>query len=606
MLKSRASSSNHKKYHAKPQPKVEEITEDEIAQFVTEDGLPIYTLYVSGFKNYLHPVTVQTLMHSFQADGPIKKVVIHDAKVPYAFVTFADVKSALMAKRTHHFFNGKKLILRPADSWHQPEDNREASESEEEIDMYQSILKLNDDCLYCVLSYFNLRELIVIEKVCRRFQAVVQRIYKTYRTLDFDKLADTSQLTLMEVRNITRRMGAHVVTLKATATSFRTINPRIIVTILRHCRNLQSIHLEGFNMSSMLALRELSQTCGNLKVFQLPNCSVTDEIVTCLHNARELETLSLAENSGIIGKCLTGLRKIKEINLSSCPNLQPSYFMQFCERNPELKSLNIIRCDKINHICLETMARHLKSLESLMICNSYASVTPADYVVLVDMPNLTHLQISYNNYLNVDTFLAKLADLNRLDYLDISGGHITRNTLRALTNFRKLRVLKLNYKIECVDDTLAQISSNETIQELHIVSCTSITNEGLVAFIRKCRQLRHINMSGCYGITNDLVINILPHLAERPEILELVVGGTQITIGVEEHVNAHENPKLKLDYTNTAEAFGAIDIWEDMLYGDDLLDMEDIDDEDLDDDAYAFFHYENGYDSEFDEDELFV
>ncbi|XP_055714722.1 uncharacterized protein LOC129808829 isoform X2 [Phlebotomus papatasi] len=588
----------------KPKPQVEEISEEDIAQFKTEDGFPVQTLYVSGFGS--SSPNVQTLMSSFANDGPIKKVSINDTgKIAYAFVTFSDVKSALKAQKTPHYFNRRRLILRPADSWHQPQDWREPSDNDEEIDMEQSILKLNDDCLFCIFSYLNLRDLAVMEKVCTRFQTVAESIYKSQHVLDFDQLAESNLITLMEVKNISTKLGCYVHTLKASSTSFRTINIRVLNTILKHCTNLQTMYLEGFHINTPFCLTLLAKAFGKLKIAALENCSITDELAGCLRDARELEVLNLTQNSEIRGECLVGLRKIKEINLSYCQNLQPYYFVQFCERNPELRELNIIRCDKINHLCLEAMSKHLKNLESLMICNSYATVSPGDYVILGDMPNLTHLQVNYNNFLNVDTFLARLADRDRLEYLDISSGHLTRNTLRALVNFSKLKVLKLNYKIECVDDTLMLISSTETLQELHIMGCTSITNEGLVAFITKCRALRYINMSGCYGITNDLVINILPLLDERTQPLELIVGGTQISPAVEEQISLAENIKIKLNYSNTANSFCSIDEWEDMLYGDDDPDLDDIDDLD-DDDIHPFAFFDNGYDdSDFDDELLF-
>ncbi|XP_059621021.1 uncharacterized protein LOC132264731 isoform X2 [Phlebotomus argentipes] len=589
---------NTRKRATKPKSQVEEITEDDIADFKTEDGLPVHTLYVSGFGN--NPVTAQTLMQSFHDDGPIKKVIIHDAvKSSYAFVTFADVKSALRAKKTPHYHNGRKLTLRPADSWHQPEDVRDTAEDEVEIDMERSILKLNDDCVFSIFSYLNLRELLVMEKVCTRFQTVAEKIYKSQHVLDFDALGEQKQITLMEVKNVSMRLGPHVHTLKATSTSFRTINIRILLNILRYCVNLRNMYLSGFTISQSV-LRVLTKTFVNLRVAQLENCSITDDIGDCLREAKHLETLDVSQNSEIVGKCLTVLQNIKEINLCCCNNLQVSHFKQFCERNQGLKSLNIIRCDKINHICLEVMARHLRSLESLMICNNYPNVNPTDYLVLGDLPCLKHLKINYNNFLNVDSFLAKLADRDILEYLDISAGHLTRNTQRALSSFTKLKVLKLNYKIECNDDTLMQVSSADTLQELHIVGCTSITNEGLVEFIKKCGLLARINISGCYGITNDLITSILPFLDERIVPLELIVGGTQISTLIENQIQLLDNAKIKLDFSNTAESFCAIDDWEDALSDDDYdLDIEDLDD------PYQFAYFDNGYDSDL-EDDFFI
>ncbi|GAB0088747.1 hypothetical protein DMENIID0001_032110 [Sergentomyia squamirostris] len=576
----------------------EEITDSDVENFRTEDLIPVRTLYVSGFGGI--SITVQTLMQSFLNDGPIKEVVIHESNVQYAFVTFADVKSALTAMKTPHILNGRRLILRPADSWHQPQKEAAAEEEAQEIDMNQSLLKLNDDCLFCIFTHFNIRELAVLEKVCTRFQNVAESIYKTQKVLDFDSLG--TDITLMEVRHISAKLGPFVHTVKATSTSFNKINPRFLITILKNCKNLQHLSLEGFNINKQNCLKHLARTFTTLKTARLENCGIKDEISMCLRGASALEVLDLSQNSELIGQCLTVLRNITEMNLSYCQNLQPFHFVKFCEHNVTLRTLNIIRCDKINHTCFNTMSKFLENLENLMICNSYMNVNSGDYVILADLSKLTHLQINYNNFLNVDSFLARVSEKNRLEFLDISSGHLTRNTSRALANFTKLKILKLNYKIECSDDTLMQIACNNTLQELHIVGCTSITNEGLVAFIRKCNVLRFINVSGCYGITNDLLVNLLPYVADRAESLEIVVGGTQIA-RIEDIVNLLEVPKLKINYDSTADSFCAIDDWEDMFFGDDD-DLDEIDDFDIDDDDYPFF-YDNDYDGSDYDDEIF-
>ncbi|XP_055686693.1 uncharacterized protein LOC129792005 [Lutzomyia longipalpis] len=97
-----------------------------------------------------------------------------------------------------------------------------------EYDDSNLILKmLDDDCLFHILSYLNLQELIRVEEVCERFEAVAQQVYKTYTTLDFsdhllrNKFAMQKQIPIAEATAIASRVGPSIHTLTAKASTFR-------------------------------------------------------------------------------------------------------------------------------------------------------------------------------------------------------------------------------------------------------------------------------------------------------------------------------------------------------------------------------------------------
>ncbi|XP_059615448.1 uncharacterized protein LOC132261001 isoform X1 [Phlebotomus argentipes] len=416
---------------------------------------------------------------------------------------------------------------------------------------------LDDDCLLSIFSHLNVLHLIELEKVCRRFKALAQRMYKIQRVLDYEELSDQKsketvqvRIVLREVRNISARLGPYVRTLKAQTCSFYNIDC-ILSDILKGFSNLENLHLNMFDITQV-SFAMLSEMFAKLKVIELENCRFSgrmERIKACLQHATQLEILNLSGNDSISGYCLTDLRNIKEINLSSCFAIELFHFTQFCQNNPGLKRLNISYSCLTNGATLRVVANHLQSIESLIVRYNHEPRTPIDYNILRNLRCLKvlELDVAPDNF-TFDTCLARLAVWNALQHVAIYSGPFTQNTLHSLCSLRELRVLKLPHNRNLSDENLIQMSFAKNfhgLQELHINHCDHITNRGIVEVIRRCRDLRRLKLYG-ENITNNLISQILPILQDRPATLEVVALWKMIPSKIRDQIRG--NPKIKLYY----------------------------------------------------------
>ena len=98
-----------------------------------------------------------------------------------------------------------------------------------------------------------------------------------------------------------------------------------------------------------------------------------------------------------------------------------------------------------------------------------------------------------------------LSKKNKLEYLNISYARMTKDTIKALKNMTNLKDLKVNY-IKGVDNkTLKIISAMEDLEELELVGCVEITNEGLLDVDKYCKHIRRMDIFRCLRITKSFI-----------------------------------------------------------------------------------------------------
>ncbi|XP_055681072.1 uncharacterized protein LOC129788765 [Lutzomyia longipalpis] len=409
-----------------------------------------------------------------------------------------------------------------------------------------SILMLNDDCLLHLFSFFTLKELLVIDRVCERFNNVAQRIYRTYQVMDFDQIfrKDSIRLTKEDVVEISRRIGPHIHTFRASRVCFA----KSILDVcefpfeaIEFCsdKKLQNIYFCGFIFISISKeqMKILSRAFSSLKTAHLQNCTVTDNFESCFVDSSQLEVLNLIESNPFTGQHLAKLTTITELNLCYSEPINPQFFIKFCQRNPQVRKLTIRGCNTLNENCLRAIVSNFRKLEELSICNSL-SVCLLDYAILADIVSLKVLQINYElfeNSFTVQMLVMKIAQHETLEHLELLRCNSDEAVLNDLVgNFKKLKVLKLCHSWHCRDSTLASISCTDTLEELHITHCRSITPSALKVLITKCKSLRLIDLSHCYRFDFNFLVSIEPHLWNRQQVLELVVNCTNISIDLKD------------------------------------------------------------------------
>ncbi|XP_055682323.1 uncharacterized protein LOC129789523 isoform X2 [Lutzomyia longipalpis] len=422
-----------------------------------EAALCSSTISVSGYYSDYSRVliTAQMLLSSFHQDGPIVRVILHKS---HALLTFKDINDARSAIRKNHYLDTldgkKKLILVPADGdccvggILQPlKFNDQLEPDGKDVNGAHSILKLNDNCLAKILSFFNLRELITLEVICDRFQQVCRSIYKTHRTLNLNELAlkngRPSRLTLKETEKIVQEVGPFVITLVASKKSFFATSKQTLRTISSSismsCKKLENILLVGFDLTNARNQRKLNQIFATIKIIKLQRCRLTEELLKkLLRSAKCLEFLDVSQNSELTGEFLRTIHGLWGIDLSYCM-IEPEHFVNFCESNPQLRYLNIMKMNTFDETCFGAM-KNLEYLEGLAIVEVGYTIT--DFSSLADLPSLKHLRMD-SRIIN-GILLENFANCKHLEVLDVIDLHVEGNMVEQFANLKYLRVLKIN------------------------------------------------------------------------------------------------------------------------------------------------------------------
>lgn len=424
----------------------------------------------------------------------------------------------------------RRLTVRPADSWHQPDfkDMDELGWNEAvEQDEAGTILRLNDDCLLKIFEYLPMTDLIQAEKACWRFRSIAELIYKSYKVFDSD---DYDMCSLVCLRNVLYNIGPYVQSLKANFRFNSTRNGQLLRFAALYCTDLKVLQLCGIEVT--YKIRNIHNMFRHLRKLEIGACSVSDHDLSYLLRASEnktIEELSLSNNQKLTGKFLVHFRNIKTASFYSCSNIQPFHFIAFVRENPGIEDLNIILCDRVDAKCIETIAETLTGLKRLSMNNAYVNIYSSElFSPLTNLKSLTHLTIRYVNYGSVDSLLLGMSEAVPLEYLDISSGQLSKQGLLAIQNFKTLRALTMSRKKDCDDDVMRQIARLRTLEELHIAACNNVTNDGVEEVVRQNVNIRFLDLSACYNMSPDLVPTLVEITKDRPQMLTLKVGDSSI------------------------------------------------------------------------------
>ncbi|GAB0091994.1 hypothetical protein DMENIID0001_069230 [Sergentomyia squamirostris] len=119
-----------------------------------------------------------------------------------------------------------------------------------------------------------------------------------------------------------------------------------------------------------------------------------------------------------------------------------------------------------------------------------------------------------------------------------------------LQEFKKLQIFKLqrnptshNFR----DYQLMYLKSRQTLEHVEIVN-TSVTNNGIIEFVKDCPNLKVLDIQKCIEINKELILRLLPILNERSHDLEICVFGTGINRSVEEELQLTGNERIRLNW----------------------------------------------------------
>lgn len=239
-------------------------------------------------------------------------------------------------------------------------------------------------------------------------------------------------------------------------------------------------------------------------------------------------------------KLLTGLR---EVDFSEVKNLSDDVFTSLSKLTASLIELNLNHTNtEDGHLIL--IAKNVKGLKKLKLdCCGY--LTQRSVTVCVkNFINLKELTLKGLHFVN-DTLLSLINNhLLLLENLDISCTDITNEGMVGIGNLKHLKYLVASC-LGLGDMSMTYIASLSKLQSLEISSLRSITDQGLCSLSSLVR-LKRLDISSCVAITDTA----MSHVKKLVSLEELKINYNYISdVGLGHLVSLQKLKLLECDFT---------------------------------------------------------
>lgn len=325
---------------------------------------------------------------------------------------------------------------------------------------------LSDEVLVLVFEYLSPRELVdQVPLVCKRWREIC---YDT-KVWDILDLYHHEDITETELRKI---VWLHSQTKRLILRNRNDLGDRTLVWCFFHLKNLRALDLSGCSQVGPKIVSAIVQFCKSLRNLNVNGCSGFDN--ECL-------------------LILTGCKKLRHLNFSECDTVTDFGFNAMTSFLPSLES---VLCDGV-------MALHDEAIETI-VTKKCATFTD----LLLDGANLTDEGVQMLSELR---FLRRL----RIQYCD----ELSDEAIRHFSNLRYLEELSLTRAHTLTSSGIVSAFSrpHHFMRVVEITECSGLTDTGVSAIGRSCRNLEHLNISWSKHVTDDGIIALMdnsPHLKQ--------------------------------------------------------------------------------------------
>ncbi|XP_046839899.1 F-box/LRR-repeat protein 2-like [Xenia sp. Carnegie-2017] len=466
-----------------------------------------------------------------------------------------------------------------------------------------SIASLNDDILLLIFSCLPLRERIVIERVCHRWNNLARKTWLTATHLDFNGVFIPSWTRVS--RGLTDdilmsmfKRGCHNLKSLNLSHSPRSITDYSLYLIAQNCSQLQDINLSGIKVT-MRSLKEMSCRCSKLKKVTLRKCYEVNEkaLWWLFKQCQDLEYIDIAGNTRITGQCFYMLTdKCKTVIVNECKKLSDDGLQHLASRCHYLENLDISYCLALSDSGIIRLLTQCKQLKSLSFRQSSSQVTTRGLMALRHQTQLVELDLSIQDKVDDNVLHVVASSCSKLRYLNIEVCHnVTDLGLVGLAKCSQLQKLNISYLSKLNDASVEGLAKNGTLKELIAKSCSNLTDIAVNQLAIYCPHLKELDICGSERISNRSLDCLEEHFGDN-DFMVLSIGGTGISNERvlktrKRHPNwniiTHDftNHRLRSDYDPLVD-------WDDVI-----MDNLTMDDDDSEDDKGPFqFHH--SYDDE--------
>lgn len=279
-------------------------------------------------------------------------------------------------------------------------------------------------------------------------------------------------------------------------------------------------------------------------------------ILTLLRNQTDLKILDVTESKGLSNFCLMEICKymtgLQRLILNKCWLIN-DVGLREVGKLVHLEALDVSCCDRITDLgLLEGLIPHGKKfikLKELYLCLlPYMSIVALyricqqyDELEVIDLSGSSNsmtdeaLQMIFRyqahlKYLNLDC-CAKITDFGVTGLSDNrdDGGYNNCSSF-SINHLKELRYLNLGGCYQLTDKVFINTFDLPWLKEINLSRCHNVTEIGIMHLCKKCPKLETVDISECWNVL-DSTVQMITKSSVRLETLKLN-GCTQITCGI--------------------------------------------------------------------------
>ncbi|KAI8970091.1 hypothetical protein BDF20DRAFT_825785, partial [Mycotypha africana] len=270
--------------------------------------------------------------------------------------------------------------------------------------------------------------------------------------------------------------------------------PNIHTLILKDCRNISVFSLNQFFRDPQLHLQ-------HLKILDLSG----------LHTVRNTAFTQWLQPERI------DIRKkkppIEQLNLSYCQFLQfegIKAIVQACSTTLTHLSLDGVPANHVNDETLKIIGNYLNHhLEYLSLAYCHGITDQGLCMFLQKKDNQTLILSSCQRLTEVTLHLLASTTFDRLQILDISNNSLMADgtgLYRFFQDVNTLTHLNLEGITGLSSSTIHAIGQYQPdLHCLSLSSCSQTTNQNIIYLFQRCQNLQHLELNGCFEITDELI-----------------------------------------------------------------------------------------------------
>ncbi|XP_076277320.1 putative RNA-binding protein EEED8.10 [Lasioglossum baleicum] len=531
----------------------EDLSKCKYISETTDDGMPIKKLFIC---NLAKRTTYKDLIKRFSTYGNVQScfVIRNPRKSNVAFITFDTVESAVRARDEVIQLHNKYLRVEPADSWHQPDsigyqyynkDGQTSDKKQSNEQCYQNLVQsditkdsiqiLNDDCLIHIFHQLPIVDRIRIERVCKRWRALVQESWSSVKKLDLLCMPNSLYYLVTNttiLRKILLRCGRFLNEINLSQTKY--LVPSTSTVVAKLCPNLQKIDVTALTITST-GINSLTNHCHDITKLSLKpapyNCD--RDLQNLFEVNLKLRYVKIVSGQ-ISGNCLLYLpvETMEEIVLKKCTCLQEKCLSQVFEKLQNLRSLTIDRCYYPYVSTLQAISTHCKNLKILNLLDAIEvdllSVND-DIVQSIQLPNLETLTINCSTLVTNEFLSNVVSKCQQLTYVNIAGCKLVTSVgIAAIAALPKLETLIMNYLYQVSDTDMRNVCSLKKLE----CRGSNFTDTTMVELLASASQLELLDLTFCRGITNVTLKEAAAVTVNRTNniLLKIFVGETGVNL----------------------------------------------------------------------------